>query len=169
MTRKRQQLSINLGEYLDESNTVTKQPTTYRPPPVYRNPPHNQVFEPKLYVAIENAENTDVIHPWLVANDQRDWWSVETMARELWLGALALIDSYGRGRCCDHDIYEAWADGAWHFLDSDMMLFLLNRDNRTVASSQDLVRDAEPYESDPTPQPVAPPRRAPAANPRSAG
>jgi len=218
ITRKRHRFSIELGGYLDESNTVTKQPTTYCPGPGHRNPPYDQVFEPNLYVAIENEGSTDVINPWVVANDRRDWWSADTMtreilrgaggkkatetekamaiwkfvsdemydqragkawfdsaadpvrvfnvygfdgcianavvsrrlseamglkAREVWLGALALIDGHGRGRCCDHDIYEAWADGSWHFLDTDMMLFLLKRDNRTVAGSQDLVRDAD--------------------------
>jgi len=218
VVRKRHRFSIDLGGYLDESNTVTKQPTTYCPGPGHRNPPHDQVFEPNLYVVIENVGNADVINPWVVANNRRDWWSVETMtreilrgvggkratetdkamaiwkfvseglydqragkgwfdsaadpvrvfnvygfdgctanavvarrlseamglkAREVWLGALALIDGHGRGRCCDHDIYEVWADGSWHFLDTDMMLFLLKRDNRTVAGSQDLVRDAD--------------------------
>ena len=218
ITRKHQQFSINLGGYLDESNTVTKQPTTYCPGPGHRNPPFDQVFEPNLYVAIENAGNTDVINPWLLVNGQRDWWSVGAMAeeilktaggkratdsekamavwqfvseeiydqragkgsvdsaadpvrlfnsfgfdgcsanaltgrrlcqamglraREVRLGALALIDGQGRGACCDHDILEVWADGAWRFLDSDLIVLLLNRDNRTVAGSQDLVHDGD--------------------------
>ena len=216
--RKHQEFAVKLGGFLDESNTVTKQPMNYCAGPGHRNPPHDQVFEPNLYVAIENTGDADVINPWLVANGQRDWWSVETMAdeirrnaggrratetekamavwrlvseaiydqragkglvdsvadpvrlfnsfgfdgctanaavsrrlsealglkaREVRLGALAFLDGHGRGACCDHDIYEVWADGAWHFLDTDLIVFLLNRDNRTVAGTEDLVRDAD--------------------------
>ena len=46
-------------------------------------PPYEQAFEPNMYVAIENLGETDVENPWVVANGQRDWWSVETMAREI--------------------------------------------------------------------------------------
>ncbi len=77
ITRKRSSFSINLGGYLDESNTVTEQPPTYCGTG-YHNPPHDKVFEPNMYVAIENSGKKDVINPWLVANGQRDWWSVET-------------------------------------------------------------------------------------------
>ena len=45
-------------------------------------PPYDQVFEPNLYVVIENTGETDLVNPWLVANGQRNWWSVETMAKE---------------------------------------------------------------------------------------
>jgi hypothetical protein len=216
--RKRQAIPITLGGYLDRSNTVTKQPSTYCPGPGHRNPPHDQVFEPEVYVAIENTGHTDIINPWLVVDGRRDWWSIESMAeeirtlaggsraddnelamavwkfvseeiydqraglsdvdraddpvrlfnsfgfagcspnalacrrlsevlglkaREVRLGSLALLDGHGRGGCCDHDIYEAWADGAWHFLDTDLIVYLLNRDNWTAAGSQDLVRDAD--------------------------
>lgn len=216
MTRKRQAFNVNLGGFLDESNTVTLQPTDYCAGGEYHNPPHDQVFEPGVYVAIENTGRGDVINPWLLINDRRNWWSIETMAdeirrlagdkgaceseiamavwkfvseeiydqraglndrvadpvrlfnsfgfsgctpnataccrlsealglkaREVRLGALVLLDGHGRGACCDHDIYEVWADGDWHFLDTDLMVFLLNRDNRSVAGAQDLVRDAD--------------------------
>ena len=44
-------------------------------------------------------------------------------SREIWLGGT--VDGYGRGRSCGHDIFEAFADGAWHFLDTDLMVFFL--------------------------------------------
>jgi hypothetical protein len=215
--RKRQAFSIQLGGRLDESNTVTRQPEVYCPGHGHRNPPWDKVFEPNLYVAIENTGKRDVINPWLVVNGRRDWWSAETMAREIeklaghkaaqsekamalwqfgideiydqragmgwvdgigdpvklfniygfdgcipqaiagrrlaealglkarevWLGALALLGGYGQGRCCDHDILEIWADGAWHLLDTDLMLCFLKRDNRTVASAEDICRDGD--------------------------
>ena len=47
------------------------------------------------------------------------------------------------GRQCSHTIFEAWANGAWHLLDTDQMVFFLKRDNRTVASVADLARDPE--------------------------
>ena len=218
LTRKRQEFTVNMGGYLDESNTVTKGPEVGSPGPGHSNPPYDQVFEPNMYVAIENEGETDVVNPWLVANDQRDWWSEETTAREIlriaggrrasetekamaiwqfvvdevydsraglswhdsvadpvklvnsygfegcvanavgsrrlaeamgvearevWMGGLAFVDGHGRGRCCDHDIFEASTDGSWHFLDTDLMVFFLNRDNQTVAGSEDLSRDID--------------------------
>ena len=62
-------------------------------------------------------------------------------SREIWLGGT--IDGYGRGRSCGHDIFEAFADGDWHFLDTDLMVFFLKRDNRTVAGAEDLSRDID--------------------------
>ncbi len=218
LTRRRQEFTVNMGGYLDESNTVTRGPEEYCPGSGHMNPPYDQAFEPNMYVAIENEGETDVVNPWLVANGQRDWWSVETTAREIlkfagerratatekamaiwqfvvdevydsragmswldsvgdpvklvnsygfegcvanaigsrrlaeamgvearevWLGDLAFVDGHGRGRCCDHDIFEAFTDGAWHFLDTDLMVFFLNRDNKTVAGSEDLPRDID--------------------------
>ena len=216
LTRKRQKFGVNVGGFLDESNTVTKGPEVYCPGPNSSMPPYEQVFEPNLYVAIENVGETDVVNPWLVANGQRDWWSVHTLlpeieriagggrlsdadkmmaiwkfvvdemydsriglswfddmadpvklfnvygfdgcvtnavvsrrlaeamgldAREIWLGGL--LDGHGRGRSCAHDIFEAFADGSWHFLDTDLMVFFLKRDNRTVAGSEDLANDID--------------------------
>ena len=216
LTHRRQAFTVRMGGHLDESNTVTKGPEVYCPGPNSSMPPYEQVFEPNRYVAIENVGKTDVVNPWLVANGQRDWWSVETMtreiadlaggepqtdrekmmaiwkfmvdevydsragmswfdgmsdpvklanvygfegcvgnavasrrlaeamgikAREIWLGGS--IDGYGRGASCAHDIFEAFADGAWHFLDTDLMVFFLKRDNRTVAGSEDLARDID--------------------------
>ena len=54
-------------------------------------------------------------------------------AREIWLGEIASIDGYGRGRVCAHDIFEAYAEGDWRFLDTDQMVYFLKRDNKTVA------------------------------------
>jgi hypothetical protein len=54
-TRKRQEFAISVGGYLDESNTVTKGPEVYCPGPGGSNPPYDQVFEPNLYVAMENV------------------------------------------------------------------------------------------------------------------
>ncbi len=216
VTRKRQAFTVNVGGFLDESNTVTVGPEVYCPGPNSSMPPYEQAFEPNLYVAIENIGETDVENPWVVANGQRDWWSVETMtreiagiagggrlsgkdkmmaiwkfvvdelydsriglswfdgtsdpvklfnvygfegcvanaitsrrlaeamglkAREIWLGGT--IDGYGRGRSCGHDIFEAYVDGTWHFLDTDLMVFFLGRDNMTVAGSEDLARDID--------------------------
>ncbi len=217
LTRKRQAFTVNMGGYLDESNTVTKQPETYSPGPGRSMPPYEQAFEPNMYVAVENLGETDVVNPWVVANGERDWWSVEGMAREIletagsgasdgekamgvwrfvaeelydqraglswsddfgdpvklfnvygfdgcianavvscrlaeaaglkareiWLGEIASIDGYGRGRVCDHDIFEAYAEGGWRFLDTDQMVYFLKRDNRTVAGSEDLARDID--------------------------
>ena len=216
LTGKREEFTISMGGYLDESNTVTVGPEVYCPGPNSSMPPYDQAFEPNRYVTIENVGETDVENPWVVANGQRDWWSAETMAkeisgiagggrlsdrdkmmaiwkfvvdelydsrigmswfdqtsdpvrlfnvygfegcvanaitsrriaeamgvkgREIWLGGT--IDGYGRGRSCGHDIFEAFADGAWHFLDTDLMVFFLKRDNRTVAGSGDLARDID--------------------------
>ncbi len=213
VTRKRQEFTVNVGGFLDESNTVTKGPEVYCPGPNSSMPPYEQAFEPNLYVAIENLGETDVENPWVVVNGQRDWWSAETMAREIagggklteiekamaiwqfvvdelydsriglswydgmadpvklfnvygfegcvanaivsrrlaeamglkareiWLGGT--IDGHGRGRSCGHDIFEAYVDDAWHFLDTDLMVFFLNRDNRTVAGSEALSRDID--------------------------
>ena len=218
LTRKRQTFAIHLGGYLDESNSVTKGPEIYCPGPGHMNPPYDQVFEPNLYVTIENIGDTDLENPWLVANDQRDWFSSATMgreilriaggrnatetekamatwrfvadeiydsraglswcdsradpvklfnvygfegcvadaiatsrlaaalgleAREIWLGDLAFIDGYGRGRVCSHTIFEARADQAWHLLDTDLIVFFLKRDNCTVAGVEDLSRDLD--------------------------
>lgn len=218
VTRKRQEFTVTMGGHLDESNTVTKGPEEYCPGPGHMNPPYDQLFEPNLYVTIENEGETDVMNPWLVANDQRDWWSVETTAaeilrkaggkgatetekalaiwqfvvdevydsragiswqdsvgdpvklinaygfegcianaigsrrlsealnveaREAWLGKLAFVDGHGRGRMCDHDIFEAYTDGAWHFLDTDLMVFFLKRDNQTVAGAEDFSKDLD--------------------------
>ena len=216
VTRRRQELDINLGGDLDESNTATKGPEVYCPGPNSSMPPYEQVFEPNMYVAIENTGDTDVLNPWLVANGQRDWWSAESMvdellrlvggpratdaekmmavwkfvvdeiydsragmswfdgmsdpvkllntygfegcvgnaivcrrlaeamglkAREIWVGGG--LDGHGQGRSCAHDIFEAHADGSWHFLDTDLMVFFLKRDNATVAGSEDIARDID--------------------------
>ncbi len=217
LTRKGQGFTVNMGGYLDESNTVTKQPETYSSGPGGSMPPYDQVFEPNMYVAIENLGETEVVNPWVVANGERDWWSVEGMAREIlggvgsgasdgekamgvwrfvaeelydqraglswsddigdpvklfnvygfdgcianavvscrlaevvrlkareiWLGGLSSVDGYGRGRVCGHDIFEAYADGDWCFLDTDQMVYFLKRDNKTVAGSEDLARDTD--------------------------
>ena len=211
LTQEAEAFEIRMGGYVDESNAVTLGPEVYCPGPNSSMPPYDQVFEPNLYVVIENTGETDVVNPWLVANGQRDWWSVETMAkeaiggrdldeedrmmalwqfvvdevydsrcgmswyddvsdpvklfnaygfegcigyaiatsrlgevmgvksREVWVGGI--LDGHGRGRQCSHTIFEAWANGAWHLLDTDQMVFFLNRDNRTVASVADLARD----------------------------
>ncbi len=216
LTRKHQEFSVNMDGYLDESNTVTVGPKIYCPGPNASMPPYEQAFEPNLYVTIENLGETDVKNPWVVVNGQRDWWSVETMireiasiagggqirdndkmmaiwkfvvdelydsrigmswydgtsdpvklfnvygfegcvanaitsrrlaeamglkAREIWLGGT--LDGHGRGRSCGHDIFEAYSDGAWHFLDTDLMVFFLKRDNATVAGSEDLAWDID--------------------------
>jgi len=213
LAERRETFAIDVGGFLDESNTVTKGPETYCPGPNSSMPPYEQVFEPNLYVAIENVGETDVVNPWLVANGQRDWWSVETMCREIrggrrltetekamsiwqfvvdevydsrcgraWYDDLAdpvkllnvygfegcvanaivsrrlaeamgltarevviggMLDGYGRFRSCSHDIFEAYTDGAWHMLDTDLMVFFLKRDNRTVACAEDLARDLD--------------------------
>lgn len=44
-------------------------------------------------------------------------------------------------RCPGHCIPQVFHDGRWHLLDSDMGPFYLLRDNQTIASEQDLVRD----------------------------
>lgn len=75
--------TVTLAGYLDETNTVTRGPEIYCPGPGGSMPPYEQVFEPNLYVAIENLGDSDVVDPWLVANGQRDWWSVERVAQEI--------------------------------------------------------------------------------------
>jgi hypothetical protein len=44
-------------------------------------------------------------------------------------------------RCPGHCITQCFYDGRWHLLDGDMGPFYLLRDNVTIASEQDLVRD----------------------------
>lgn len=44
-------------------------------------------------------------------------------------------------RCPGHCISQVFYDGRWHLLDGDMGPFYLLRDNRTIASELDLVRD----------------------------
>jgi len=44
-------------------------------------------------------------------------------------------------RALGHCISQAFYDNAWHFLDGDMHCVYLLRDNQTVASEQDIVRD----------------------------
>jgi hypothetical protein len=44
-------------------------------------------------------------------------------------------------RCPGHCISQVFHDGRWHLLDGDMGPFYLLRDNQTIASEQDLVRD----------------------------
>ena len=211
LTQKTETFEVQMGGYVDESNAVTLGPEVYCLGPNSSMPPYDQVFEPNLYVVIENTGETDVVNPWLVANGQRDWWSVEAMAkeaidgrdldeeermmalwqfvvdevydsrcgmswyddvgdpvklfnaygfegcigyaiatsrlgevmgvrsREVWVGGI--LDGHGRGRQCSHTIFEAWANGAWHLLDTDQMIFFLKRDNHTVASIADLARD----------------------------
>ena len=216
LTRPREEFTISLGGHLDESNAVTKGPEVYCPGPNSSMPPYDQVFEPNVYVTIENVGETDVINPRVVVDGRRDWWSVETIAREIleaaggegstetertmavwkfvaeelydqrgglswsddmsdpvklfntygfdgcitngiasrrlaeamgltardvWLGGA--LDGYGRGRSCSHTVFEGYADSAWHFLDTDQMVFFLKRDNRTVAGSEDLSGDID--------------------------
>ncbi len=213
LTQQTEAFAVQMRGYVDESNAVTLGPEVYCPGPNASMPPYDQVFEPNLYVVIENTGETDVVNPWLVANGQRDWWSVETMAKEaiggrdldeeermmavwqfvvdevydsrcgiswfddvsdpvklfnaygfegcigyalatsrlaeamgvpsrqVWVGGI--LDGHGRGRQCSHAISEAWANGAWHLLDTDQMVFFLNRDNRTVANVADLARDPD--------------------------
>jgi len=213
LTRKREKFRLRMGGHVDESNAATLGPEVYCPGPNSSMPPYERAFEPNLYVAIENVGETDLVNPWLVANGQRDWWSVETMAkeaiggrklneeermmavwkfvvdevydsrcglswfddlgdpvklfnvygfdgciayaiatsrlakamgvrsREVWVGGV--LDGHGRGRQCSHTIFEAYADGAWHLLDTDQMMFFLKRDNRTVAGVADLVKDLD--------------------------
>ena len=76
LTEKREEITISMGGYLDESNTVTVGPEVYCPGPNSSMPPYDQVFEPNQYVVIENLGENDVENPWVVANGQRDWWSV---------------------------------------------------------------------------------------------
>ena len=92
VTKKRQEFAVTMGGYLDESNSVTMGPEVYCPGPNSSMPPYDQAFEPNLYVTIENAGETDLINPWVVANGQRDWWSVETMVREV-VGKRALTEA----------------------------------------------------------------------------
>lgn len=213
LTQRHQEFTVDMGGFLDESNTTTKGPRRYCSGPNLSQPPYDQAFEPNLYVIIENMGEKDVMNPWVVANGQRDWWSVETMVREIvgdrkltetekamalwqfvvdeiydsrvaaawyddmsdpvkvlnsygfegcavnavtsrrladamglknrevWLGGR--LDGYGRACGGAHAIFEAYADGSWHFLDTDIMVFFLKRDNRTVAGSEDLARDVD--------------------------
>lgn len=56
----------------------------------------------------------------------------------LWRTAgLNVAPAHALGHC----ISQAYYDGAWHFFDGDMHSVYLLRDNRTVASEQDIVRD----------------------------
>ena len=48
LTRKRQESTVNMGGYLDESNTVTKGPEVYSRGPGHTNPPYDQVFAPNM-------------------------------------------------------------------------------------------------------------------------
>ena len=58
-------------------------PEVYCPGPNSSMPPYDQVFEPNRYVVIENRGRDGRGEPvGVVANGQRDWWSVETMAEE---------------------------------------------------------------------------------------
>ncbi len=46
-----------------------------------------------------------------------------------------------RGFPTGHVVSEAWYDGAWHLLDSDEHVVCLLRDNETIASEEEVVRD----------------------------
>ena len=46
-----------------------------------------------------------------------------------------------RGFLTGHCVADVWFDGAWHMLDADGNVFYLNRDNRTIASEREVVRD----------------------------
>ena len=96
LTGNHEEFTISMAGYLDESNTVTVGPEVYCPGPNSSMPPYDQAFEPNRYVAIENVGETDVENPWVVANGQRDWWSAETMAKEI--SGIA-----GGGRLSDRD------------------------------------------------------------------
>jgi hypothetical protein len=213
LTQGRQSFRVFLDGCLDESNTVTKGPEVYCPGPHSSMPPYEQVFEPNVYIGMENVGDADVLNPWVVVNGRRDWWSSDSIvgevvdgraltatekalaiwrfvseevydsraggswfddmadpvkllnvygfegcvanavasrrlgeamgleSREVWLGGT--LDGHGRGRLCTHDIFEARTDGVWHFLDTDMMLLFLRRDNQTVAGSEDLAQDLD--------------------------
>lgn len=68
---------IRLGGTLDGFNTVAY-------PPTYAACMRQESkFEPTRYVVIENIGDVDVVHPWLVVNGRRDWYSVETVLASL--------------------------------------------------------------------------------------
>ncbi|MBA7518927.1 hypothetical protein ES705_11001 [subsurface metagenome] len=83
ITKKHEEFTIVMGGYLDESNTVTKGPETYCPGPNNSMPPYDQFFEPNMYVVIENVGNVDVLNPWIVVGKKRDWWSIDTIVKEI--------------------------------------------------------------------------------------
>ena len=126
VTQGRERFAIRVGGFLDESNTVTWEPETYCPGPNSSNPPPRQVFEPNLYVAIENVGDTDVTNPWLVVNGRRDWWSVEDVAREVVAGrdlseaekAMALW------RFCVENIYDSRGGLGWFDANADPLRLL---------------------------------------------
>ena len=77
LAQKTEAFEVQVGGYVDESNAVTLGPEVYCPGPNSSMPPYDQVFEPNLYVVIENTGETDLVNPWLVANGQRAWWCAE--------------------------------------------------------------------------------------------
>ena len=55
LTQEAEAFEVQMGGYVDESNAVTLGPEVYCPGPNSSMPPYDRVFEPNLYVVIENT------------------------------------------------------------------------------------------------------------------
>ncbi|MDP6038184.1 MAG: hypothetical protein QGG64_06510, partial [Candidatus Latescibacteria bacterium] len=177
--------TIQMGGTLDGINT--RDPIGYSP--------YNQTYEPNHSVCLENTGDTDLVNPWIIANNTRDWRSIDHIlsniiddgmsdaekARAIWKfsckhryhytcaddevkDTIKMLNCYGYTLCWDeaytvanlwqaaglkirrgyphgHCTTEVYFDDAYHLLDSDEHLLYLLRDNKTIASEEDLSRD----------------------------
>jgi lysophospholipase L1-like esterase len=58
---------IHMGGTLDGVNT--RDPVGYSP--------YKQSYEPNKYVRLENVGDTDLVNPWIIVNNKRDWRSID--------------------------------------------------------------------------------------------
>ena len=177
--------TIHIGGTLDGVNT--RDPVGYSA--------YNQTYEPNHSVRLENTGDTNLVNPWIIVNNKRDWRSIHHIlaniiedkmpdaekARAIWEFAckhryhytcaddevkdtVKMLNCYGYTLCWDeaytvanlwqaaglkvrrgyphgHCTTEVYYDGAYHLLDSDEHLLYLLRDNKTIASEEDLSRD----------------------------
>ena len=126
VTRARERFVLRMGGALDEANTLTWEPETYCPGPNSSNPPPRQVFQPNLYVVVENVGDSDVVNPWIVVNGRRDWWSAEDVARDVVAGRD--LDEGEKAtavwRFCVENIYDSRGGLSWFDANADPVRML---------------------------------------------
>lgn len=65
--------TIHLGGTLDGVNT--RDPVGYSP--------YTQAYEPNRSVRLENIGTTPIVNPWIIANNKRDWRSIDHILCEI--------------------------------------------------------------------------------------
>jgi len=156
---------------------------------------YHQGWQPNRFMRLENIGDTDVVNPWIIVNEKRNWRTLKDIAEQAVSGctterdkarviwefqrnhrfhattwgnesndAVKVYNIYGytlcgndaqvlsdlwkaiglrtrRGYPVGHVVAEAFYDGEYHLLDGDEHAIYLRRDNETIASEAEVVRD----------------------------